>query len=183
MENGTVSLLGQPRIVVFHEKNGRRHCHVVWSRIDAEKLIAVNMAHFKRKLMDISRALYLRHGWKLPKGMQRGERRSPFHLTMEEHRQAVRLAEDPQSIKTLLKSAWEQSDSKETFAHALQERGFLLARGDRRGFVALDVTGGTYSLTRWLDIGTRELKARLGLPEKLPATSQRQPSPPHRRRQ
>lgn len=115
--------------------------------------------------------------------MQRGERRSPFHLTMEEHRQAVRLAEDPQSIKTLLKSAWEQSDSKETFAHALQERGFLLARGDRRGFVALDVTGGTYSLTRWLDIGTRELKARLGLPEKLPATSQRQPSPPHRRRQ
>lgn len=163
-----LSLLGQPRIVVFHEKNGRRHCHVVWSRIDAEKLVAVNMAHFKRKLMDISRALYLRHGWKLPKGMQRGERRSPFHLTMEEHRQAVRLAEDPQSIKTLLKSAWEQSDSKETFAHALQERGFLLARGDRRGFVALDVTGGTYSLTRWLDIGTRELKARLGLPEKLP---------------
>ncbi|MFN3701801.1 MAG: relaxase/mobilization nuclease domain-containing protein [Alphaproteobacteria bacterium] len=167
-----LSLLGQPRIVVFHEKNGRRHCHVVWSRIDAEKLVAVNMAHFKRKLMDISRALYLRHGWKLPKGMQRGERRSPFHLTMEEHRQAVRLAEDPQSIKALLKSAWEQSDSKETFAHALQERGFLLARGDRRGFVALDVTGGTYSLTRWLDIGTRELKARLGLPEKLPDIGQ-----------
>lgn len=167
-----LSLLGQPRIVVFHEKNGRRHCHVVWSRIDAEKLVAVNMAHFKRKLMDVSRALYLRHGWKLPKGMQRGERRSPFHLTMEEHRQAVRLAEDPQSIKTLLKSAWEQSDSKETFAHALQERGFLLARGDRRGFVALDVTGGTYSLTRWLDIGTRELKARLGLPEELPDITQ-----------
>ncbi len=45
-------LIGQPRIVVFHEKNGRRHCHAVWSRIDTEKLVAVNMAHFKRKLMD-----------------------------------------------------------------------------------------------------------------------------------
>ena len=164
-------LVGQPRIIVFHEKNGRRHCHVVWSRIDTDKLVAVNMAHFKRKLMDVARGLYLRHGWKLPKGMQRGERRSPFHLTREEHRQAVRLSQDPQAMKALFKGAWEQSDTKETFIRALEERGFLLARGDRRGFVALDVTGGVYSLTRWLDIGTRDLKARLGLPEKLPDTA------------
>ena len=26
-------LRGQPRVVVFHEKEGRRHCHEVWSRI------------------------------------------------------------------------------------------------------------------------------------------------------
>ncbi len=165
-------LLGQPRIVVFHEKNGRRHCHVVWSRIDTAKLVAVNMAHFKKKLMDVSRGLYLRHGWKLPKGMQRGERRSPFHLTMEEHRQAVRLSEDPQAMKSLFKSAWEQSDTLKTFVTALQERGFLLAKGDRRGFVALDMAGGIYSLTRWIDIGTRELKARLGKPEALPTLDQ-----------
>ena len=165
-------LLGQPRIVVFHEKNGRRHCHVVWSRVDTAKLVAVNMAHFKKKLMDVSRGLYLRHGWKLPKGMQRGERRSPFHLTMEEHRQAVRLSEDPQAMKALFKSAWEQSDTLKTFVVALQERGFLLAKGDRRGFVALDMAGGVYSLTRWIDIGTRELKARLGKPEALPTVDQ-----------
>ena len=165
-------LLGQPRIVVFHEKNGRRHCHVVWSRIDTQKLVAVNMAHFKKKLMDVSRGLYLRHGWKLPKGMQRGERRSPFHLTMEEHRQAMRLSQDPQAMKALFKSAWEQSDTLKTFVAALQERGFLLAKGDRRGFVALDMAGGVYSLTRWIDIGTRELKARLGKPEALPTVEQ-----------
>jgi hypothetical protein len=161
-------LIGQPRIVVFHEKNGRRHCHAVWSRIDTEKLVAVNMAHFKRKLMDITHALFLKYGWKMPDGMKKGQPRSPWHMTREEHRQAVRLSEDPQALKAMFKGAWEQSDSKETFVRALQERGFLLAQGDRRGFVALDVTGGVYSLTRWLDIGTRELKARLGLPEKLP---------------
>lgn len=72
-----LSLVGQPRIIVFHEKNGRRHCHTIWSRIDAEKLTAINMAHFKRKLMEISRYLFLKHGWKLPKGMQRGEERRP----------------------------------------------------------------------------------------------------------
>lgn len=161
-------LIDQPRVVVFHEKNGRRHCHAVWSRIDTEKLVAVNMAHFKRKLMDLSRGLFLKYGWKMPEGMKKGQPRSPWHMTREEHRQAVRLSQDPQAMKIMLKSIWEQSDSKESFASALQERGFLLARGDSRGFVALDVTGGVYSLTRWLDIGTRELKARLGFPEKLP---------------
>jgi hypothetical protein len=28
-------LSGQPRVVVFHEKEGRRHAHCIWSRIDA----------------------------------------------------------------------------------------------------------------------------------------------------
>ena len=29
-----MNLTGQPRTIVFHEKEGRRHCHCVWSRID-----------------------------------------------------------------------------------------------------------------------------------------------------
>ena len=50
-----MGLSGQPRIIVFHEKHGRRHCHAVWSRIDAgNKLTAVNLPHFKRKLTEIS---------------------------------------------------------------------------------------------------------------------------------
>ena len=167
-----LALVGQPRIIVFHEKNGRRHCHAVWSRIDADKLVAIRMSHFKRKLMETSRLLYLKHGWKMPKGMEKGQPRTPLHLTREEYRQAVRLAEDPQAMKSLFKTAWERSDSKETFIHALEEQGLLLARGDRRGYVAIDVKGGVFSLTRWLDIGTRDLKTRLGVPESLPDIGQ-----------
>ncbi|MDI1226189.1 MAG: relaxase/mobilization nuclease domain-containing protein [bacterium] len=167
-----LNLVMHPRIIVFHEKNGRRHCHAVWSRIDADKMVAVRMSHFKRKLMEVSQLLFLKHGWKLPKGMQKGGKRSPLHLTREEYRQAVRLSEDPQALKAMFKSSWERSDSKETFIRALEENGFLLARGDRRGFVAIDVKGGVYSLTRWLDLGTRDLKARLGAPESLPDTGQ-----------
>jgi len=33
-------LAGHPRIVLFHEKEGRRHAHAVWSRIDAETMTA-----------------------------------------------------------------------------------------------------------------------------------------------
>ena len=37
-------LNGQPRVVIFHEKEGRRHCHAVWSRIDAETMTAKPMS-------------------------------------------------------------------------------------------------------------------------------------------
>lgn len=53
------NLKGQPRVVLFHEKEGRRHAHAVWSRIDAETMTARNLSHFKLKLRDISRELYL----------------------------------------------------------------------------------------------------------------------------
>lgn len=39
-----LGLQGQPRAIVFHEKDGRRHARVVWSRIDAGKMKAINMA-------------------------------------------------------------------------------------------------------------------------------------------
>lgn len=32
-----LGLTGQPRAIVFHEKNGRRHAHCVWSRLDAQR--------------------------------------------------------------------------------------------------------------------------------------------------
>jgi len=139
-----MGLVDQPRIIVFHEKNGRRHCHAVWSRIDADKLVAVNMAHFKRKLMEISRLLFMKHGWKLPKGMIRAKDKNPFSLTRQEYRQAVRLSEDPKALKAMFKSAWEQSDSKAGFIRALEEHGFLLAKGDRRGYVTIDIKGGIW---------------------------------------
>ncbi|MBX3567507.1 MAG: relaxase, partial [Rhizobiaceae bacterium] len=39
-----LGLGGQPRAVVFHEKEGRRHAHCVWSRIDAGTMTARQMS-------------------------------------------------------------------------------------------------------------------------------------------
>src|SRR5690606_32007004 len=47
-----LGLAGQPRAVVFHEKDGRRHAHAVWSRIDTDAMKAVNLPHYKVKLRD-----------------------------------------------------------------------------------------------------------------------------------
>ncbi len=54
-----MKLEGQPRITVFHEKEGRRHAHCVWSRIDTDSMTAINLPYFKNRLMDISKELYL----------------------------------------------------------------------------------------------------------------------------
>lgn len=40
-----LGLTGQPRAVVFHEKEGRRHAHAVWSRIKAEEMKAIQLSH------------------------------------------------------------------------------------------------------------------------------------------
>jgi len=170
----SLGLEGQPRVIVFHEKKGRRHCHCVWSRIyDAgHKLKAINMAHFKNRLFAVAKELFLHHKWKLPKGFIRKEDSSPTNYTLHEWQQAERLKDDPVKLKAFFQTCWNGSDNKQSFAGALQERGYYLAKGDRRGYVAVDFEGEVYSLSRWLGVKKKELKAKLGAYEELPTADQ-----------
>ncbi len=162
-----LKLEGQPRAIVFHEKEGRRHCHAVWSRIDTNEMKAINLPYFKMKLQDISRQLYFQYGWQIPRGLMNKEERNPLNFSLKEWQQAKRLQEDPQVIKQLFQSCWEVSDSKDSFADALQEHGYGLARGDQRGYVAVDYQGEVFSLSRWAGLKRKQLKDRLGNPEAL----------------
>ncbi|MEZ5918975.1 MAG: relaxase [Alphaproteobacteria bacterium] len=168
-ENG---LQGQPRVVVFHEKEGRRHAHCIWSRIDAESMTAINLPHYKRKLCDLSKDLFLQYDWELPQGFIDREHRNPLNMSRAEWQQAKRTKQDPRLLKQLLKRAWEVSDNRAAFEHALREHGFWLARGDRRGFVAVDYKGEIYSLSRWAGVKPKHLKARFGEPENLPSVEE-----------
>ena len=42
-----LGLKDQPRAVIFHEKDGRRHAHVVWSRIETDQMRSINISHYK----------------------------------------------------------------------------------------------------------------------------------------
>lgn len=90
-----LGLQGQPRAIVFHEKEGRRHAHVVWSRIDAERMKAIHLPHFKHKLQDVSRQLYREHGWAMPRGLADSKERNPLNFTRAEWEQAKRARQDP----------------------------------------------------------------------------------------
>ncbi|MEL6379616.1 MAG: relaxase/mobilization nuclease domain-containing protein [Pseudomonadota bacterium] len=167
-----LGLEDQPRAIVFHEKEGRRHCHVVWSRIDAMEMKAKQLSHYKTKLCDVSRKLYLEHNWTMPKGLENPALRDPTNFTLAEWQQAKRNDVNPREIKSALQSCWEVSDGTAAFGHALQERGFYLARGDRRGFAAVDYNGEVYSLSRALNLKAKDLKVKLGNPEGLPSVSE-----------
>jgi hypothetical protein len=162
-----LGLENQPRAVVFHEKDGRRHAHVVWSRIDSQRMRAIDLPHYKVKLRDISRSLYLEHGWDMPRGLQDRSLRDPLNFTREEWQQAKRAGLDPRELKAVFVQCWKASDNKASFERALKERGFWLAKGDRRGFVAVDYRGEVYSLSRYAGVKPKDLEARLGDQQQL----------------
>ncbi|ESQ91986.1 hypothetical protein ABAC460_03560 [Asticcacaulis sp. AC460] len=65
------AILGHPRMIIFHEKEGRRPAHVVWSRVDADTMTAKNLLHFKRTLREISKQMYLENGWHMRRVIRR----------------------------------------------------------------------------------------------------------------
>lgn len=164
-----LGLGGQPRAVVFHEKEGRRHAHCVWSRIDAEKMKAIELPYWKEKLNSLSKEFYLENGWKLPEGHIDRSRSNPVNFGLAEWQQAKRQGEDPRVIRAVLQEAWITSDNVGSFSSALEDRGFTLAAGDRRSMVAVDYLGEVYSLTKNLGIKTKELVAKLGNPKHFPS--------------
>ena len=167
-----LGLSGQPRAMVIHEKNGRRHAHVAWSRISASELKAVPMSFFKKKLNTLSKELYLDHGWELPRGHRENDWKNPLNFTLAEWQQAKRIGLDPREIKQIFQEAWKQSDGAKAFRSALEQSGYFLAKGDRRGFVAVDLKGEVYSVARWCGIKTKDVNTRLGDPEKLPSVDE-----------
>lgn len=164
-----VGLKGQPRVVVFHEKDGRRHAHCVWSRIKAETMTAINLSNFKRKLLEQARELYIEHKWKMPRGFVKSEERDPLNFSREEWQQAKRIGRDPKIIKQIFLDCWAISDSLKAFRQAMESRGYYLAQGDRRAHVAVDWKGEIYSISRWTNTRPKEVAAKLGDPEGMPS--------------
>lgn len=158
---------GQPRVVVFHEKEGRRHAHCVWSRIDAETMTARPLPHFKLKLREISKDLYLENGWRMPRGLVNAAERDPRNFDLAEWQQAKRQGRDPRHLKGVIQDCWAISDSRDGFASALEARGLHLAKGDRRGHVAVTYEGEVLSIARMVGRPAKEIAGRLGDPDQL----------------
>ncbi len=122
--------------------------------------------------MDISKQLYLENNWDMPKGFVDKNQKNPLNFTMEEWQQAQRTNQNPKAIKSALQDSWTISDSRKAFDHALQDRGYYLARGDKRGYVALDLHGEIYSLSRQMGVKKSDLSKKLGKAELLPSVAE-----------
>jgi hypothetical protein len=175
-----LGLSGQPRAVVFHIKDGREHCHVVWSRIDANAMKAVPMNHDHRRLMDMSCKLARQFGLKLPPGLEAWEAKQKFKKDRLEPSLAEAAQERDSGIsadehRARITACFEQADSGDAFRAALEARGYILARGDQRGFVVIDEDGNVLSLSRYIKgHKAAAIKARLAplTPADLPSVEQ-----------
>lgn len=101
----------QPRVIVFHEKEGRRHAHCVWSRIEEKTMTAINLPFYKNKLNEIAKDLFLKYEWDLPQGFINRHYSDPTNFTLEEWQQAKCGGEDPKMLKSLIKTNWNNADT------------------------------------------------------------------------
>ena len=149
-----LKLYGQARAVVIHSKEGREHCHIVWSRIDLDSMTAISDSHNYRKHEQVARALEKEFGHERVQGAH-AERdgkerpaRTPSHAEML---QADRTGVSPTAARALMTDLWRETDSGKSFQAALETKWWVLARGDRRDFVAIDSEGGLHSVARRIE--------------------------------
>lgn len=148
-----LGLEGHARFVVEHEKHGRVHRHVVWSRINVETMRAVRMDHDYQRHQATARQLEQEFQLvPVPSVLapdREGERpeRRPEHWEVQ---RGKRSGIDPVVVKEEVTGLWQATDSGKAFAAALAEHGYVLARGDRRDFCLVDSAGHEHSLGRRL---------------------------------
>ncbi|MFZ1991938.1 MAG: relaxase [Alphaproteobacteria bacterium] len=168
-----IGLAGQPRAIVFHiktDKNGtpREHCHVVWSRIDAERGKARQIAFDHDKLMMVTREFARDHGLKLPdgyyreKGQDRPKKNRQLSLYEKSQQEKGGLTKEQHVAKVT--GAWHKRDNPRAFVRSLEDMGYILATGTR-DYVLVDLYGNMNSLPKLIDdkkVRTKDLREFLG---------------------
>ncbi|WP_299682808.1 relaxase/mobilization nuclease domain-containing protein [uncultured Roseobacter sp.] len=175
-----LGLQDQPRAVVFHVKDGREHCHVAWSRIDLEKMQARHMEFDRQKLREVARELVRDLGHEMPKhlGEDRGTDRFKdrfAEVSLAEKGQSERSGVTPSERRETITEAYHMADSATAFRSALQEQGYTLAEGDKRGFVVLDHVGEVHALNRQIEgVKAKDIRETLRLDDldNLPTVQQ-----------
>jgi hypothetical protein len=158
-----LGLEGHQRVVVEHVNNGRQHYHVVWNRVDVETLKVVDMGGnwpiHEKTARELEECFGLTPTL-TPAPEKAPERKSAQELW--EIRAAERSGIDPNTLKTELTDLWHKTDSGQAFAAALDERGLILAKGDRRDFCVIDQAGDAHSLARRLEgVNAKDVRARM----------------------
>lgn len=165
-----MGLADHARAVVFHEKNGREHAHVVYSRMHLSTHYDVGAKVGEERPTPIVKAKNM--GFHKMRLREISQDRDPLNFGIAEWQQAKRLGEDPRDIKRIIGEAYQFADGAQAFNAALEAHAMQLARGDRRGFVVLHHSGETLPLHRFLGAKQKDIRARLGQPEHVQTVDQ-----------
>jgi hypothetical protein len=158
-----LGLLGHQRVVVVHSKLGRRHAHVVWSRVHPISLKAASDGHSYRRHEQAARELEQRFGLMAVQGVHTRPAQTRRPVARQTHRDCQASRRSGVSVKGVtaaLQDAWGATRTGVEFRSELAERGIALALG-ARGVIAVDGAGTCHSIPRRLGLRAGEVNRRL----------------------
>jgi hypothetical protein len=148
-----LGLAGQPRAVILHEKDGKEHLHVVWQRTDLETMKFVSDSNNYQAHERASQRLEKEFGHEEVPG-KHAKRQKKEKVPTD----AAQIEKDA-ALKEDIARLYEQSDNAQAFQTALEQEGYILAKGDRRPHIIVDADGKEHSLTRCLpDVDNKDIK-------------------------
>jgi MobA/VirD2-like, nuclease domain len=160
-----LGLAGQPRAVVLHGgKDGRQHLHAVWQRTDIETMKVISDSYNYIAHEKASQRMELEFGMEIVPGKhaKRDRKKQPEFprqkLSQDEDQYQKRTGlskEDRVKEITAMRAA---ADSGAAFKAALEDAGYLLAKGDR-GYIVVDERGGHSVLSRNAGLKKDEVEA------------------------
>lgn len=163
------ALQNRARMIVGHTKDGDQHGHIAWARCGADGP-TVNLPWTSINLMQVAIEAATEFGMELPAGMTaekdgtpKPERDSPSDISTPLYRQLERMGLPPREFVEQIRAAWGPQ-----FAEKMKAAGWMVAKGDRRGFVLVNHSGEAVGMKQLLPKGTKakDIEAVLGDPEK-----------------
>ncbi len=160
-----LGLDGQRRAVVLHAgKDGRPHLHVVWERTDLLKMKVISDAYNYIAHERASHRMELEFGHEFVPGKHAKRDRKKQKdfprqkLTQDEDQYQKRTGLSKEERIKQITALHAAADSGPAFKAALEDAGYILAKGDR-GYVAVDRKGGHSVLSRNTGLKKKEIEA------------------------
>lgn len=162
-----LGLENQERALVLHAgKDDRPHLHIVWARCDLDtmKLISDSYNYVAHERASARMEKEFGHEFVPGKHVKRDREQQPEfpqeRMSQDEAQQAVRLGMTKEERIAQLAEIRKSCDDGLAFKNALEQAGYVLAKGDTRGFVLVDGQGEIFSLSKHLpDLKGKEYKA------------------------
>ncbi|MEO8392109.1 MAG: hypothetical protein ABI700_03870, partial [Chloroflexota bacterium] len=142
------------------------HAHVVFQRTNADTLTLWDDGHNYLKHERASMRMEQEFGQEHVPGKhaKRDRQKQPEFPRAEsaqpDHQQAARTELTPEERKEQVTALRAAADNAQAFKSALEDAGYILAKGDKRGLVIVDRDGEVYSLSRHVtDLSSKEYKS------------------------
>ena len=153
----------QAAIILHHQQDGTTHAHLVFNRVHPETLKAADLWRNYPKHKELARQMERDWGLQPVPDRKREQARDYSQAGQQETEQARRMGQNVHDIREHVRQLWENSQTGQEFAGALEAEGYQLAKGDKRDYVVLDPTGSPYSLgSRTTGAKAREVREKLG---------------------